>query len=67
MKITALRELSKDELVQKKAELKDQLFKLRFQHTLGQLETTAKLQSIRKDIARIETLLVEPDRTTKAE
>jgi large subunit ribosomal protein L29 len=67
MKITALRELSKDELVQKKAELKDQLFKLRFQHTLGQLETTAKLQTIRKDIARIETLLVEPDRTTKAE
>jgi large subunit ribosomal protein L29 len=67
MKLTALRELSKDELVQKKAEFKDQLFKLRFQHTLGQLETTAKLQAIRKDIARIETLLVEPKRTTKAE
>jgi len=67
MKLTALRELSKDELAQKKAELKDQLFKLRFQHTLGQLETTAKLQVIRKDIARIETLLAEPERTTKAE
>jgi len=65
MKVTQLRELSKDELVQKKAEFKDQLFKLRFQHTLGQLETTAKLHDIRKDIARIETLIGELERTEK--
>ena len=66
MKLSELRELSKDELVQKKTELKDQLFKLRFQHSLGQLETTAKLRNIRKDIARIETLCGEADRTAKA-
>jgi len=66
MKLSELRELSKDELVQKKGELKDQLFKLRFQHALGQLETTAKLRSIRKDIARIETLCGEVDRKPKA-
>ena len=66
MKISALRELSSDELAVKKAELKDQLFKLRCQHRLGQIETTAKLQVIRKDIARIETLLGEADRKTKA-
>jgi len=66
MKLNELRELSKDELEQKKAELKDQLFKLRFQHSLGQLETTAKLQSRRREIARIETLVGEADQTGKA-
>jgi large subunit ribosomal protein L29 len=66
MKLSELRELSKDELVLKKGELKDQLFKLRFQHALGQLETTAKMRNIRKDIARIETLCGEADRTAKA-
>ena len=66
MKANELRELSADELERKKAELKDQLFKLRCQHRLGQIETTAKLQVIRKDIARIETLLGEADRKAKA-
>ena len=66
MKLSELRELSKDELILKKGELRDQLFKLRFQHALGQLETTAKLRTIRKDIARIETLCGEADRTAKA-
>jgi len=66
MKLSELRELSQDELVAKKAELKDQLFKLRFQHSLGQLESTAKLQSLRREIARIETLVGEADRKAKA-
>ncbi|MCX6567266.1 MAG: 50S ribosomal protein L29 [Candidatus Aminicenantes bacterium] len=65
MKLSELRELSKDELVAKKAELKDQLFKLRFQHSLGQLESTAKLHSLRREIARIETLVGEADRKAK--
>jgi large subunit ribosomal protein L29 len=59
MKTRELRELAEDELTRKKAELKDQLFKLRFQHELGQLENSAKLQSLRRDIARIETILKE--------
>jgi len=66
MKLSELRELTKDELVLKKTELKDQLFKLRFQHALGQLETTAKLRNIRRDIARIETLCGQADRAAKA-
>ncbi len=59
MKTEQLRDLSEDELVRKKAELKDQLFKLHFQHELGQLETTGKLQAVRRAIARIEPLLAE--------
>jgi large subunit ribosomal protein L29 len=57
MKANELRELSADELERKKAELKDQLFKLRFQNELGQLENFAKMDALRKDIARIETIL----------
>jgi large subunit ribosomal protein L29 len=59
MKPQELREMEIDELDRKKAELKDQLFKLRFQNELGQLENSAKIQTIRKDIARIETILTE--------
>ncbi len=59
MKIGELRELSKDEMENKETELKDQLFKLKFQHELGQLENTMKLKEIKKNIARIETLLRE--------
>ena len=59
MKPTELRELDVDELRRKEAELKDQLFKLRFQHELGQLENAAKLRIVRRDIARIETIVKE--------
>lgn len=59
MKPQELREMEIDELIRKKDELKDQLFKLRFQNELGQLENSAKIQTIRKDIARIETILTE--------
>jgi large subunit ribosomal protein L29 len=66
MKIRELREMDGEELLRKKTELKDQLFKLRFQHELGQLVNAAKLQSIRRDIARIETLLKEEPAKAKA-
>jgi large subunit ribosomal protein L29 len=66
MKAKEIREMEADELIQKKAELKDQLFKLRFQHELGQLENAAKLQSVRRDIARIETILLEMRTKAKA-
>lgn len=62
MKARELRELSEDELQNKERELADQLFKLRFQHTLGQLENTMKLRNIRHDIARIKTVLKEKSR-----
>ena len=59
MKIRELRELSVDELRQKELELKDQLFKLRFQKSLGQLDNPMKLSNIKRDLARIKTLLKE--------
>ncbi|MGB9893780.1 MAG: 50S ribosomal protein L29 [Candidatus Saccharicenans sp.] len=59
MKIRELKELSVDELNQKEVELKDQLFKLRFQKSLGQLDNPMKIRNIRRDIARIKTLLKE--------
>ncbi len=59
MKARELRELSEDELIRKEDELKDQLFKLKFQHASGQLENAMKLKSIKKDIARIKTILGE--------
>ena len=57
MKARELRDLTEEELRSKEEELKDQLFKLRFQHTLGQLENAMKLKNIKKDIARIKTVL----------
>ncbi len=62
MKARELRELSEDELQTKERELADQLFKLRFQQTLGQLENAMKLRNIRRDIARIKTVLKEKSR-----
>jgi len=59
MKATEIREFSQEELVQKEMELKDQLFKLKFQHTLGQLENSVKMKNVRRDIARIKTIVTE--------
>ncbi len=64
MKATEFRELTEDELLQKEEELKDQLFKLKFQHALGQLENAMKLKNIKKDLARIKTILREKNKGT---
>jgi large subunit ribosomal protein L29 len=65
MKVSELRDLSFDELENKEKELKDQLFKLKFQHTLGQLENAMKLKNIKKDIARLKTILKEKSKGTE--
>jgi large subunit ribosomal protein L29 len=62
MKATEFRELTEDELLNKEEELKDQLFKLKFQHALGQLENAMKLKNIKKDLARIKTILREKNK-----
>jgi large subunit ribosomal protein L29 len=59
MKASEIRELSEGELKSKEGELKDQLFKLRFQHALGQLENAMKMKSIKRDIAKIKTIARE--------
>ena len=54
-----LRGLSRDELNAKVKEYKEELFNLRFQSATGQLQSTARLREVRKDIARIYTVLQE--------
>ncbi|HRR41254.1 MAG TPA: 50S ribosomal protein L29, partial [Syntrophales bacterium] len=52
MKISEIRGLDREELKQKEKNLVDELFKLKFRHTTGQIESTAVLKTIRRDIAR---------------
>ena len=59
MKATEMREMSLDELDQKNQELNKELFNLRFQMHTGHLENTARLSQVRKDIARVKTIMVE--------
>jgi large subunit ribosomal protein L29 len=56
---TEYRGLADDELVAKLAEAKEELFNLRFQAATGQLESHGRLRAVRKDIARIYTVLRE--------
>jgi len=56
---TEYRGLDDDELVSKLAEAKEELFNLRFQAATGQLENHGRLRAVRKDIARIYTVLRE--------
>lgn len=65
MKIKELTEMSADELKHKEAELVDQLFKLRFQKSLGQLESPMKVKNVKRDIARIKTLLNRAPKATE--
>jgi large subunit ribosomal protein L29 len=55
----ALRALGDEELVTRLAEAKEELFNLRFQHITGQLDNSARLGQVRKEIARMHTLLRE--------
>ena len=58
-KATELRELNDAELVQKLAEAKEEHFNLRFQSATGQLDNSARIGDIRREVARINTLLRE--------
>ncbi|MEE4541845.1 50S ribosomal protein L29 [Streptomyces sp. V4-01] len=58
-KATELRQLGDEELVGKLREAKEELFNLRFQAATGQLENNTRLRTVRKDIARIYTLMHE--------
>ena len=59
MKPAEVRELSSDELRGREKELDDQLFRLRIQKSMGQLEAPAKIRDVRKDLARVKTVLRE--------
>ena len=59
MTATELRELPDDELRQKLAESKDELFTLRFQVVTGQLDNPRRLQEVKREIARVLTVMRE--------
>ena len=59
MKAGEVRELTVDELHTRERELADQLFRLRIQKSMGQLEAPAKIRGMRRDLARIKTILRE--------
>ena len=57
MKPEQVREMSADELRSKERELQEQLFRLRFQKSIGQLDNALKIRETRRDIARVKTVL----------
>ncbi len=59
MKAEELRELDVDGLQARALELDDQLFRMRIQKSLGQLEAPGKIKDVRRDLARIKTILRE--------
>lgn len=59
MKAEEIRALSSEEMERKLTELKHELFNLRFQHEVGQLENPSKMKESKRDIARIKTVLNE--------
>ncbi len=58
-KASDLRKLSGEDLQKKEQEMREELFKLRFQHGIRKLENPARLRQLRKDIAKVQTVLTE--------
>ena len=61
MKAKELKDLTANELNSKLAELKEELFNLRFQHAVNQLENPKRLQAVKRDIARVKTAISEQE------
>lgn len=59
MNVQEIRDKTSEELVKELDNLKDELFHLRFQHAINQLDNPMRLVSVRKDIARVKTILRE--------
>jgi large subunit ribosomal protein L29 len=57
MKAAELRDLGADELMTKEHDLNDQLFRMRIQKSMGQLEAPEKMKTVRRDLARVKTFL----------
>lgn len=65
MKAKEISELDTDEILAKEKQYKEELFNLRFQQATGQLENTARLKKVRKNIARIKTVLHQKEFSNK--
>ena len=61
MKAKEINELTTAEMLEKEKQFKEELFNLRFQLATGQLENTARLKEVRKNIARIKTALLQQE------
>ena len=61
MKLDKIRNMSQTELAAEELKLKKELFNLRFQHVTGQLENPVKMREIKRDIARVKTVIKEKD------
>ncbi len=59
MKIEKMREMTEQELNNEALKLKQELFNLRFQHVTGQLENPIKMRNVKREIARIKTVIRE--------
>lgn len=59
MKTSEIREMTVEELTKKLSELKEELFNLRFQHAVNQLDNPHRIADVKKDIARVMTILHE--------
>ena len=62
MKAAELKDLGHDELGAKERELTDQLFRMRIQKAMGQLESPEKVRVVRRDLARVKTVLRQKTR-----
>jgi large subunit ribosomal protein L29 len=67
MKVDKIRNLTDVELNHQERDLADQLFKLKFQMNMGQNESLKKIRGLRKDIARVKTILGERNRSAATE
>ena len=59
MKAAELRDLGEDELSTKERDLTDQLFRMRIQKSMGQLEAPGKIRNVRRELARVHTIIKE--------
>lgn len=59
MKASELKELATDELIKREQDLTEEFFNLRFQNFTGQLENISRLRQVRREIARVKTILRE--------
>ena len=66
MKVAEFRDLAVDDLRQRERDLDDQLFRLRIQKSMGQLEAAHKLKALRRDLARLKTVLREKETAATA-
>ena len=61
MKVAEIRDLAVDDLRQREKDMDDQVFRLRIQKSMGQVEAAQKLKTLRRDLARVKTVLREKE------